>query len=200
MSLPVPEIFVNYRTVDEASGASIIQRELSARFGAARVFMDHRSIAPGQEFAAELINGVRRSTVLLAVIGVHWLDEHGRTELAEESDWIRRELLLARDSDVLVVPVLLGRPRLSRTELPADLAWLADLQHISLDFREIDHGLRVLGDKLVQLGPGLASVDQHDTTTPQQNAGVTNSIGTATGPVHMGQGNQYNHFTRGEHR
>jgi hypothetical protein len=193
MSLHVPEIFVNYRTVDEASGASMIQRELSGRFGADRVFMDHRSIPPGREFATELIDGVRNSEVLLAVMGIHWLNE----QLADESDWIRRELLTARDNDVQVIPVLLGRPRLNRPELPADLAWLADLQHITLDFRDIDNGLRVLGDKLAQLVPGLASSDQH-ATTQRQTTGVTNSIGTANGPVHMGHGNQYNQFTQGE--
>jgi hypothetical protein len=195
MSRSVPEIFVNYRTVDEAGGALLIERELSRRFGGDRVFMDHRSIPLGQEFAPELINGVRNSTVLLAVMGVHWLDER----LTDERDWIRRELLEARDNDVRVVPVLLGRERLNRPELPADLAWLADLQYRTLDFRDMDHGLRVLGDKLAELVPSLAAADQN-ATPPPGTGGVTNTIGIATGPVHMGQGNQFNQLSRGDGR
>ena len=72
-------IFINYRGEDSQTAAALIDRELTARFGSDRVFLDCRSIPAGSDFADELLERVRACSVLLVVIGPHWLtlDERG---------------------------------------------------------------------------------------------------------------------------
>jgi hypothetical protein len=71
---PVAGIFVNYRVGDEAFAAVLIDRELSDEFGAENVFRASRSIPPGDDFHRGLLDGLRRCSVLLAVIGQRWSD------------------------------------------------------------------------------------------------------------------------------
>ncbi|MFF7635642.1 TIR domain-containing protein [Kitasatospora sp. NPDC008050] len=159
----MPEIFVNYRTGDGEESATTIERELSRRFGTDRVFRAGKSIQPGRRFPKELITAVRRSRVLIAVIGEGWTAARtaaGGPALDDPDDWTRREILEAFESGALVVPVLVGRnTRLSRAELPAELAELADCQYRRLDMRNADADLARIGDDLAEAIPELAAVD-----------------------------------------
>ncbi|MFC9329006.1 toll/interleukin-1 receptor domain-containing protein [Kitasatospora sp. NPDC057015] len=159
----MPDIFVNYRTDDEDTTATLIERELSRRFGTDRVFRASKSIGIGQAFPRELLTAVRRSSVLLAVIGRHWSAARtadGRRALDDPEDWTRREIIEAFESGALVVPVLVGRTtRLDRHELPAELARLADCQYRRFDNRDAESGLRRLGDDLAEAVPRLAEAE-----------------------------------------
>lgn len=73
----MPQIFVNYRTDDEEATATLVDRELSRVFGNENVFKASKSIGPGSRFPQELLTAVRRSSVLLAVIGPRWLKTGG---------------------------------------------------------------------------------------------------------------------------
>ncbi|MBT2452534.1 toll/interleukin-1 receptor domain-containing protein [Streptomyces sp. ISL-43] len=160
----MPEIFVNYRTGDEEATATLIERELSNRFGSDRVFRASKSIRPGQPFPQELLTAVRHSRVLLVVIGSRWaeaLTRDGRPALQDPEDWTRREILEAFESGAHVVPVLVGRAtRLDRTILPRELERLADRQYRRLDHRNAEGDLRRLGDDLADLVPQLAAADK----------------------------------------
>jgi hypothetical protein len=48
-------VFINYRGEDTDTAASLVDRELSARFGSDQVFLDSRSILAGTPFAEELL-------------------------------------------------------------------------------------------------------------------------------------------------
>nr|WP_234347941.1 toll/interleukin-1 receptor domain-containing protein [Streptomyces specialis] len=154
---------MNYRTGDEEGVATLIERELSRRFGDERVFRASKSIAPGHRFPRELLNAVRRSDVLLVVIGPRWTEarnQEGRRALDDPEDWTRREILEAFESGALVVPVLVGKAtRLDRDALPPPLLELADYQYRRLDTRNAEADLTRLANDLADLLPQLAAVD-----------------------------------------
>ena len=160
----MPDIFVNYRTNDEDTTATLIERELSRRFGSDRVFRASKSIKIGQAFPQELLTAVRRSSVLLAVIGRRWTDARtadGRRALDDPADWTRREIIEAFESGALVVPVLVGRDtRIDRHDLPPELARLADCQYRRFDNRDAVSGLGRLGDDLAEAVPQLAEAER----------------------------------------
>jgi hypothetical protein len=52
---PVAWVFINYRGADSQLAAALVDRELTARFGSDRVFLDSRSIPAGVDFQTELL-------------------------------------------------------------------------------------------------------------------------------------------------
>src|SRR5215475_6922168 len=108
---PVAGIFVNYRVGDEAYAAALIDLGLSAQFGEENVFQASRSIPPGDDFHRGLLDGLRRCSVLLAVIGQRWsdaVDAEGRRRIMLDDDWVRREIAEAFERGIPVIPVLIG--------------------------------------------------------------------------------------------
>ncbi|MFD0338792.1 toll/interleukin-1 receptor domain-containing protein [Streptomyces sp. NPDC127117] len=160
----MPDVFVNYRTGDEESAATMIARELARRFGDARIFFASNSIEPGRRFPVELVRAVEECQALLAVIGPRWAEVRGadgRPALEAEQDWTRREIQTALDRGVLVIPVLVGKAtRIDRSVLPDDLLELADCQYRRFDHRNAESDLTALGDTLARLLPELGAVDR----------------------------------------
>jgi hypothetical protein len=154
-------VFVNYRTGDGEVAAALIGRELSRRFGSERVFRASTGISPGEDFERAILRAVRRSAVLLAVIGPRWLEargQGGRRCIDDEADWTRREILEAFACDVTVVPVLLGgRPRLAPDDLPESLRPLTKCQYLRFDHRNDELDLTRIIDHLTGFLPGSDS-------------------------------------------
>ncbi|MEV5731165.1 toll/interleukin-1 receptor domain-containing protein [Streptomyces pharetrae] len=206
------DVFINYRTGDGDKTAALIDQELSRRFGRKRIFRASKSIAPGHAYPDALLTGVRRSSVLLAVIGPDWTNFQAR--LRDPEDWVRKEILEAFACGIPIVPVLDGRKtdRLSKADLPDQLARLADLQSIPFDTHDTETGLKRLGDLAAELVPGLHDLDRDSASSPAPTE-VRNSIGDVSGtavqsrdftgdvggtvikdshgPVHTGRGNIY---------
>ncbi|MGW7429646.1 toll/interleukin-1 receptor domain-containing protein [Streptomyces sp. NPDC054861] len=159
----MPDVFVNYRTGDEESAATMIARELSRRFGSERIFFASNSIEAGRRFPVELVKAVEECEALLAVIGPRWAQVRGadgRLALETEQDWTRREIQTALDRGVLVIPVLVGKAtRIDRAVLPDDLLELADCQYKRFDHRNAESDLTAIGDTLARLLPGLGTED-----------------------------------------
>jgi hypothetical protein len=135
---------VNYRTGDEDGIAILLDRELCRRFGRDQVFRAARSISPGEVWEPALLDAVRRSTVLIAVIGRRWRRSAGGGP--RQLDWTRREIVEAFACGVRVIPVLVGTvapPAVAN--LPAPLAGLARCQYLRLDHHDMDAGI----DRLV---------------------------------------------------
>lgn len=215
----MPDVFINYRTDDGDEAASLVERYLSGRFGSERIFRAAKSIPPGEGYPENLLDGVRASQVLLAIIGPGWVNHPG---LRDDRDWVRREILAAYESEVLVIPVLKGRKadRLRASDLPPELRRLADVQSLLLDTRDNEADLTRIGDKLADRVPALRSADHaaRDQTTAgtvhnkssgkngnvvQVGHDVTGDVFSATvtkpqGPVHTGKGNL--HYGRGDER
>jgi hypothetical protein len=177
-------VFVNYRGSDTSSAAAFVHAELSRRFGAAAVFLDYESIPLGRDFEPVLLERVRGSAVLLALIGARWLaGEFGNRPIDDPDDWVRREILEAWEHDVPVVPVLFERARLLTEELPAELAELANLQYFEIRARRQRHDITGLADRLAREIPGLRDLSVEDLSpwqaivaALQDNAGAESGV------------------------
>ncbi|MFF3125582.1 toll/interleukin-1 receptor domain-containing protein [Streptomyces sp. NPDC057908] len=217
----MPEVFINYRTGDGDRTAALIDTELSHRFGGNSTFRASKSISPGAQYPTELLRGVRRSTLLLAVIGPRWAYA---PELEDSEDWVRREILEAFECGIPVVPVIEGRrtDRLNRDGLSPELARLAEVQSVRLDMQSAAADLERLGDLVAAMVPSLKSADRRGPAvkdagavnnsvgdisgTAVQSRDITGDVGTVikgnSGAVHTGTGDLYNnsrHVSGGQH-
>ncbi|OWA08846.1 TIR domain-containing protein [Streptomyces sp. CS113] len=169
----MPDVFVNYRTGDEESAATMIARELARRFGRERIFFASDSIEPGRRFPAELIRAVEECSALLAVIGPRWAEVRGadgRPAIEAEQDWTRREIRTALDRGILVFPVLVGKAtRIDPAVLPRDLRELAECQYRRFDHRNAEADLAALGDALGRLLPELGDLDRDARATRERS-------------------------------
>lgn len=202
----MPDVFINFRTGDEESAATLIERDLSSRFGSEKIFRDSKSIKAGEEFPQRLLSAVHGSRAMLAVIGPRWLvarGPDGRNALDNEQDWIRRELLAAKEYGVRVIPVLVGDHtiRLDSATLPPALSWLADVQYRRFRNRDADADLATIAADLVAFVPGLTdrttagareSGRSEINTTARDVRGDIITITDTSGPVHVGRGSQFN--------
>ncbi|OKH98212.1 hypothetical protein A6A06_28855 [Streptomyces sp. CB02923] len=212
-----PEIFINYRTVDAADGAALIENHLSQRFGSELIFRDGKSIPAGSPFPEALRSAVRNCSVLLAVIGPRWLDGLAGQAEGGGDDWTCREIAEALESGAQVIPVLIGADtRLpSPDRLPVGIRELARRQFRRVDAYSSHHDLEVLADELAGLVPRLGTTDSRACADSDTGAHARNSvddnrgtafqagtIGTALnapgGTVHSGQGDQYVNSHRGD--
>lgn len=194
----LPEVFINFRNDDDASAATMIERDLSTRFGSAKIFRDSKSISAGDEFPERLLSAIHHSRVMIAVVGPRWLtarDTNGRNALDNELDWTRRELLEARRCGLRVIPVLIGQTtqRLNGADLPPELSWLAEVQYRRVNNREAEADLAALAAELEELVPGLR--DRTKIATETTDATRVTNISGNYGPVHAGRGHQFNGLT-----
>ncbi|MET9628353.1 toll/interleukin-1 receptor domain-containing protein [Lentzea sp. NPDC006480] len=157
----MPGVFVNYRTGDGEWAAALVKRELSARFGADQVFYASQSIRLGEDFSREILSGLRRCEVLLAIIGPRWsgaVDREGVRRLEKSDDWVRREITEAFQCGLRVIPVLMdGIDPLAEADLPDALKRLARCQYLRIHHRSDDLDLPRLVDELVELVPELVT-------------------------------------------
>jgi tetratricopeptide (TPR) repeat protein len=155
-------VFINYRGADSDTAAVLVDRELSARLGSDRVFLDSRSIPAGADFVEELLERLRACSVLVVVIGPRWLsltDEAGRRRIDDPGDWIRREIAEALSRGLRVIPVLTGDAALpAAADLPADIAGLSRRQYVPLRHRYITGDLAFLVERITGADPELAMV------------------------------------------
>jgi hypothetical protein len=156
----VPKLFISHRIGDSVPVATAIGDRLVRQFGSENVFRDSGS--------------VRRSDVVLALIGPRWLDDPG--------DRVRTELRTAFERHIPVVPVLLdGTPLPGPEDLPPALA-PRYVRHNSFesDVRELIEGL-----------PGGPA--------PQQGQNVQH-ITADRSTVYVNQGHQVNSIQPGDDR
>lgn len=131
------KIFLSYRHDDARASAERIYERLAAHFGPQQVFRDLTSIPTGGDFRAAIDDAITRSTVLLVVIGRHWLTlKSGRRKrLGRSSDAIRLEILTALKYGILVVPLLVEDAQMPpRGALPLEIRRLADCQAQAIHF------------------------------------------------------------------
>ena len=165
-------IFLSYRRGDAGGYAGRLSDALQQRLGPKSVFQDVTAIGPGQDFAAAIDHALRDCDAVLAVIGAGWLGAstpQGSRRLLETGDYVRLELSRALQSNVRVVPVLVGRAVLpDAADLPTELQALAQRQAVVLHdetwHQDVDGLLRSLrGEPAVprrrsRRGPVIAAV------------------------------------------
>jgi hypothetical protein len=145
-------IFISYRRQDAAGHAGRLFDRLVVRYGDAHVFMDHHDLPPGVDFATAIEANLLQASVVLAVMGPHWIDARdadGRPRLAQPEDFVRRELLSALAAGKRVIPVLVGGAQIPAEEqLPTELAALVRLQACELRDSRFDDDLKALLESL----------------------------------------------------
>ncbi len=132
---------MSYRRDDTAGYAGRIYDRLQQRFPD-QVFMDVSGIGAGADFVESVEREVRASSVLVALIGKQWLDG-GR--LGAPDDLVNREIALALESNIPVIPVLLRGARMpSEGELPANLSALARRNAVEVGEATFDRDMAAL--------------------------------------------------------
>lgn len=111
--------FVNYRRKDRHQPVVVsVARALIDKFGKDKVFVDFRSLPPGEPYPDELRANLARCEVLVAVIHPDWHNDLSR--------WVRFEIATALRMGKKVIPVLLDGATLPPAEeLPDDISAIA---------------------------------------------------------------------------
>lgn len=128
-----PAFFISYRRSQNTWQARDIRKELVRRYGESSVFMDASSIDYGDSFPDRIASAIRGSSVILGLIGPHWLQPTaGSRRIDDPNDWVRREIEAAlQRQEALVIPVLLdGAPAPAAADLPESIQALATLHAV----------------------------------------------------------------------
>jgi hypothetical protein len=138
------QVFLSYRRNDSIEQTNRLYDVLVREFADAGVFIDRAAIAGGENFQTAMLAEVRRSRVVLVVIGPDWAGEpaaHGAGEpppsrLHEPEDAVRQEVeaaLAGLAEGRHVLPVLAGGARMpAATTLPPTLAGLTRLNALQM--------------------------------------------------------------------
>ena len=132
-------VFLSYRRADSRGYAPLVRDRLISAMGKQNVFMDTSSLHDGENFVTALDQAIKSADVVLVMIGPEWLDirdENGDRRLDDPQDFVLREVELALQQSIRVIPVLVGGARMpSEAELPETIRMLA-WRHA----RELDDG------------------------------------------------------------
>jgi CHASE2 domain-containing sensor protein len=161
-----PAFFISYRRSQNTVQAIGIRQELIRRYGAASVFVDTSSIDYGESFPDRILNAIRGCSVMLVLIGPHWLERvNGSRRIDEPDDWVRRELEAGlQRREAVIVPMLFdGASAPTAAELPDTAQRLAQLHA----FTATGHNFRADIDKLMRsVDRGRRRAANADSETP----------------------------------
>lgn len=151
---PSDHIFISYRRSDSADISGRIYDRLIETFGRDVVFKDVDSIPLGVNFKEYLDAKVGECKVMLAIIGVGWLnasDPHGKPRLNDSADFVRIEIESGLKRKIPVIPLLVGGASMPLAKsLPASLRALTYQNGLPIrpdpDFhRDMDRLISALG-------------------------------------------------------
>jgi TIR domain len=116
------------------------------------VFLDIQSISPGQSWRKVIDEAIASCRAVVSVIGPHWLGagpEQGKRALDDPADIVRRELEVALELGVPVIPVLVDGAKIpARDELPESLSAIADLNAFVISPDAPDPSLSELAESM----------------------------------------------------
>ncbi len=165
-------IFVSYRRLDTQSATGRLCDKLQTHFDADRVFHDIESIEAGDDFTAAIRSKIAASSVVLVMIGRHWLDAAGpdaRPRLFEPGDYVCLEIATALERGIPVIPVLVeGAAMPPASALPPSIAALASRQALEITEQRWQYDSDRLVRQLETLIPSKHKRTEEDTATPGQ--------------------------------
>ena len=153
------QAFISYRRRDFPT-ARVVHEWAVGRYGRSRVFLDHEDNVGADHWAEHVERAVLGSAAMVVVVGRGWVER--TAELIEqpdghehrEEDWVRRELLLAAESDVAIRPFYAPDPEMPAAlsgvkDIPEDIATvLTTPQVVTARQDQFAAGLRDLGKSL----------------------------------------------------
>lgn len=144
-------VFINYRRLDSAAYAGRLYDRLTHDLGRDFVFMDIDKIDPDDDWIEVIEQRLEVCKAVIVLIGPTWVDcrdETGERRLDNPDDHVRRELAVALERQVRVIPVLVGGANMPRSDrLPADLVRLVRRNAIELSDQRFHHDV----DRLVEV-------------------------------------------------
>ncbi|NBC21211.1 MAG: TIR domain-containing protein [Alphaproteobacteria bacterium] len=130
-------LFISYRRADTQTVARSMKTFLDQIPRIDEVFLDFDEIGIGEDFEAAIRSSLAKSSHCLVLIGKDYLGAstgpQGDTRIFDPQDFVRREAVLALESDARVIPVLVdGAPMPSADGLPEELKHLPKLNAFQL--------------------------------------------------------------------
>jgi WD40 repeat protein len=106
----MPKISISYRRADSEAMTGRIFDRLSNHYGKDAIFRDIDNIPPGIDFRVHINETLRKTHILLAIIGPSWLgmSSGGAERIQQESDAVRVEIETALRRRLPLIPVLIG--------------------------------------------------------------------------------------------
>ena len=147
------DFFISYRREDSQSATDRISDHLARRFLRDSLFKDVDNVPYGVDFRTQIDTAIRRSKVMLVIIGPGWLsakDPHGNRRLDDPDDFVRSEIASAISLKLPIIPVLVEGAGMPRPEdLPEALKSLAYINAIRVrgdpdfvgDFKKLHRAL-----------------------------------------------------------
>jgi WD40 repeat protein len=132
----MPKISISYRRADSEAMTGRIFDRLSMHYGKDAIFRDIDNIPPGIDFRVHINETLRKTHVLLAVIGPNWVGASGGEALRiqQESDAVRVEIETALRRRLPLIPVLIGNTVMPGSEqLPPSLKDFAFRNAVRVD-------------------------------------------------------------------
>jgi hypothetical protein len=120
----MPTIAISYRRADSEAVTGRIFDRLSSYYGKEAIFRDIDSIPPGIDFRVHINETLRKTNILIAIVGPEWLgtSSGGLERIHQESDAVRIEVETALRRRLPLIPVLIGNTRMpSPDQLPPSL-------------------------------------------------------------------------------
>jgi len=150
------DLFLSYRREDTGYLVLAIRDRLLAASTSTSVFLDVSSVRLGEAFNMVIRRELERAHVVLVVVGASWRTDR----LFDLADYVRFELLVARELGKRIIPVLpRGQSMPDVTELPDDLAWFPHLNAFSLSApTDLDADMRRLHERLTNRVPEMAEL------------------------------------------
>jgi hypothetical protein len=182
----MPTISISYRRADSEAMTGRIFDRLAAHYGREAIFRDIDNIPPGIDFRVHINDMLRKTNILLAVIGPNWLGARSGTSdrIQEESDAVRVEIETALRRRTPLIPILIGTTTMPSTDqLPPSLKDFAFRNAVRVDTgQDFDYHM----DRLIRSMDSMLSVPQKsppsgETRTPGKTD--TGSRQAATDPA-----------------
>ncbi len=117
-------VFISYRRADTEAIAGRIYDRLKQHFDEGNIFFDVNAIQYGTNFSTRIANALARSRCILTVIGPNWVgrEASGSCLIADPDDWVRREVEIALQHGVRILPLLVqGAQMPSSKEVPSSI-------------------------------------------------------------------------------
>jgi pterin-4a-carbinolamine dehydratase len=153
---PVKSVFISYRRRDSSQTARWLSDTIAQNFGQASVFIDTRAIQTGEVWRRRIEQALKKTSVLIAVIGPDWIKAHDtdyKRRIDDPKDWVHREIYYAIQHKLTVIPLrILGTERPRREALPENLRPLLDRNDFELRDEQRETDVEPLLNRLEELG------------------------------------------------
>lgn len=133
---PLRKVFLSYRRDDSQAVARLLFERLTAKLGPDAVFFDVDGIPVGEEFDVYMFRQLVECSTFVAIVGLNWAGrkEDGSYRIQEPLDFVRREVELAFDTKLRMIPVLVGKAEMPLpSQLPSSLEKFPRIQGARLD-------------------------------------------------------------------